>query len=204
MVHAEAPEPPPGVIVVDDTPAEPPLVPSAPDLLAGHLAVGASGGLLVPFGSFDSTVPARDAGLGLGGALDVSLGISRVVSVGVYGRYFAHRLRCDACRADTFAVGPFIAYHAAQGLRFDPWILVGAAYQRATLSESGRTACFSGLEWLRVALGGDYYAFSGVCLGPFVELNLGTFFARAGVPSRSTVHGAFLAGVRLGFDTPGR
>jgi hypothetical protein len=201
---SQAAEPPPGAVVENDEPPEPPLVPAAEDRLGGHLTVTAGGGVLLPFGSYDRSMPAREAGVGLGGAADISIGITRAVAFGVYGRYFTHRFSCDACRSETMAVGPFVAYHAVQGLRFDPWILVGVSYERATVSQPGRSARLAGLDWLRVAVGGDYYAFSGLALGPFVELDFGTFFERSASAAPATVHGAFLAGLRLGFDTPGR
>jgi len=192
------------MMVVTEEPPEGPLVPSAADLLGGHLMIGASGSLIVPFGSYDQSVRAKEAGFGFGGMIDVTFGVSRAVALGVYGRYFTQPFRCDTCRSDTLAVGPFAVFHVVQGLRFDPWILFGVAYERASLSQPGRTATFSGIEWMRVAIGGDYYALSGFAFGPYAELDLGTFVERPDTDDPPTVHGGFVAGLRFSFDTPGR
>ena len=192
------------MMVVTDEPPEAPLVPNALDTRGGHLMLAASGSILVPFGSYDHSVRAKEAGFGVGGMADISFGVTRGVALGVYGRYFTQRFRCDTCRSNTFAVGPFAVYHAVQGLRFDPWILFGIAYEKATVSQPGRTANFSGIEWLRVAIGGDYYALSGFAFGPYVELDLGSFIDRPDTDDPPTVHGGFVTGLRFAFDTPGR
>ena len=106
--------------------------------------------------------------------------------------------------ASHFAVGPFVRYHVVQGLRFDPWILVGAGYESATVTQGGAKQKFTGVEWLRFAVGGDYYVFSGLAFGPFVELDFGSFLEHPAKGTAATVHATFLAGLRLTFDTPGK
>jgi hypothetical protein len=183
-----------------------PLIPPAPDLLGGHLVLALSPAVSVPGGSFDRSQPAARIGPGWGGGADVGFGIDRAVALGVYGKYFAHRAGSGATRVTTtsFAVGPFVRYHLVQGLRFDPWILLGAAYESASVTERGTKQKFTGLEWLHLAVGGDYYVFSGLAVGPFVEVDLGSFLEHPATGTPVTVHAAFLAGLRLTFDTPGK
>jgi hypothetical protein len=183
-----------------------PLIPAAPDTLGGHLVLAVSPAIAVPGGSYDRSQPASRIGPGWGGGADVGFGIDRAVAIGVYGQYFAHEVGSGSTRVTTseFAVGPFVRYHVVQGLRFDPWILLGAGYQSAMVTERGVKQKFTGLEWLRLAVGGDYYVFSGLALGPFVEVDLGSFLEHPAKGTPATVHAAFLAGLRLTFDTPGK
>jgi hypothetical protein len=201
--HAQAPALPPPAPEEDESS---PLVPPATDTLGGHLVVALAPAVAVPGGSFDRSQPASRVGPGWGGGADVGFGISRAVALGVYGKYFSHRAGSGATRVSTseFAVGPFVRYHVVQGLRFDPWILVGAGYRAATVTERGAKQKFSGLEWLRLAVGGDYYVFSGLAFGPFVELDIGSFLEHPAKGTPATVHFAFLSGLRLTLDVPGK
>lgn len=200
---AQAPGLPPPPPEEDETS---PLIPSAEDTLGGHLVLAVSPSVAVPGGSFDRSQQASRLGVGWGGGADVGFGINRVVALGVYGQYFAHQGGSGSTRTTTseLAVGPFVRYHLVQGLRFDPWILVGAGYQSATVTERGTKQKFTGLEWLRFAVGGDYYVFSGLAFGPTLELDLGSFLDHPAKGTPATVHFAFLAGLRLTFDTPGK
>jgi hypothetical protein len=201
--HAQAPALPPPPPEEDETS---PLVPPAVDTLGGHLVLSVSPSVAIPGGSFDRSQPASRLGVGWGGGADLGFGISRAVVLGAYGQYFAHRAGSGATRATTseFTVGPFVRYHVVQGLRFDPWILVGAGYRSATVTERGVKQKFSGLEWLRLAVGGDYYVFSGLAFGPFVELDLGSFLEHPAKGTPATVHFAFLSGLRVTLDLPGK
>jgi hypothetical protein len=201
--RAQAPALPPAPPEEDETS---PLIPPAADTLGGHLVLALSPAVAVPGGSFDRSQPASRLGLGWGAGADVGFGINRAVALGIFGQYFAHQAGAGALRVTTshFAVGPFVRYHVVQGLRFDPWILVGAGYESATVTEGAATQKFSGVEWLRFAIGGDYYAFSGLAFGPFVELDLGSFLEHPAKDTPATVHATFLAGLRLTFDTPGK
>ena len=203
VANAQAPALPPPPPEEDETS---PLVPPATDTLGGHLVLALSPAVAVPGGSFDRSQPASRLGPGWGASADVGFGISRAVALGVYGQYFAHQAGSGSLRVTTshFAVGPFVRYHVVQGLRFDPWILVGAGYESATVTEGSAKRKFSGVEWLRFAVGGDYYVFSGLAFGPFVELDFGSFLERPAEGTPTTVHTAFLAGLRLTFDTPGK
>jgi hypothetical protein len=200
---AQAPGLPPPPPEEDETS---PIVPPAADTLGGHLVIALSPAVTVPGGSFDRSQPASRLGPGWGAGADLGFGINRAVALGVYGQYFAHRAGSGSTRvsATHFAVGPFVRYHVVQGLRFDPWVLVGAGYEQASVVQGGSTQKFSGVQWLRFALGGDYYVFSGLAFGPFAELDLGSFLEHPAKGTPATVHASFLAGLRLTFDTPGK
>lgn len=183
-----------------------PLIPPAADTLGGHLVIALSPSVAVPGGSFDASQPASRLGAGLGGGADIGFGINRAVALGIYGQYFAHRSGSGSAELTTshFAVGPFVRYQVVQGLRFDPWILLGAGYESATVTLGGVKQKFTGIEWLRLAVGGDYYVFSGLAFGPLVELDLGSFLEHPATGTSATVHMAFVAGLRVTFDTPGK
>src|SRR5690606_33238202 len=80
--------------------------------------------------------------------------------------------RCARCGASSFAGGPFLRYHLVQGTRFDPWASVAVALRHLSTDELGDT---SGLDWLRLELGADWYALSQIGFGPYAGLTLGTF-----------------------------
>lgn len=183
-----------------------PLVPAAKDTLGGHLVLAVSPAVAIPGGSYDRSQPASRLGIGWGAGADVGFGIARAVALGVYGQYFRYQGGAGSTRTSSteLTVGPFVRYHVVQGLRFDPWILVGAGYRTASVTERETKQKFSGVEWLRFAVGGDYYVFSGLAFGPFVELDLGSFLEHPAKDTPATVHFAFLAGLRLTFDTPGK
>ncbi len=181
-----------------------PYVPAAPDLLAGHLSLGVSPGLATIFGGFGERLPAHDLRVGYGANVDAAYGIARDVAVGVWGQYLSHggASACPACSARTYAIGPFVRYHVVQGTRFDPWILLGIDYRTARATRGTTTTDLSGVEWLRLGLGGDYYATSNLSLGPWVELELGHLFASGS--STGTIRASLVMGISIGFDTPGK
>ncbi|HET9960151.1 MAG TPA: hypothetical protein VFQ61_36925 [Polyangiaceae bacterium] len=181
-------------------------IPRAKDLLSGHVLVGASGRFVVPFGEFDDSTDVRDIArpsLGVGG--DLGLGVSRQVALGVWFDYASYdaRNRCGDCSASTWGLGGFARYHLMQGFRFDPWLQLGAGYRTFPVKNAGVSFDYSGIEWLRLGLGGDYYVLSQLGVGPYAELSLGTLTKRPEPQDRS-IYGVFSAGLRLVFDASGR
>jgi len=206
-------KPPSPVPVPNDDEPQPALVPDASDTLGGHLVGGATGAFVVPWGNLAESVSASDLGPGYGVSLDLGYGLSRSVVVGVWGRYetFAKSLDCGTdpepsagCTASGYAVGPFIRYHLVQGTRFDPWLLAGLGYRAISVDSSAGKDDYSGVEWLRLALGGDYYPFKNFGFGPLAELDIGVFGKRPQDTSPSTAHFSFVAGLRLILDVPGK
>jgi hypothetical protein len=216
----------PGVHVVDDAEPPLPLVPRAKDLLRGHLLVGASVGPAWSLGKLGSNVAAvRGLGTGLALQADVGVGLSRSVVLGVWGNFarYSDGDTCDTvlinpehpeqdCSSYSFAVGPFVRYHLSQGLRFDPWILVGAGYRKVSFDQTTlqlpeiatETQTYSGLTWLRLELGADYYVWSGLGLGPYGALSLSSYARRPESAGDPAVNTELSFGVRLLLDLPGR
>ncbi|MGC4089573.1 MAG: hypothetical protein QM756_17130 [Polyangiaceae bacterium] len=185
--------------------AEQPLIPAAKDVLSGHLQLGAGGLGLMPIAMLDGKTGFRDvAGLGVGAAADVGVGVSRYLSFGAFGEYahFTSSSDCSSCKADSFAVGPFVRYHLLQGARFDPWLTLGVGYRKLSLSGTPSDADYAGIDWARVALGGDWYALSQVGFGPYAQAALGTFTDRP--QGSATVYGMVNLGLRFTFDAQGR
>jgi hypothetical protein len=191
----------------DGEESEPVIVP-ARDTVGGHLAVGAIVGLAVPFGSVDSSVAQSDlvgAGLYLGG--DITYGVSRTVMVGAYGEVAMPAGQSCMCRpswsdqnVSVIAAGPMLRYHLVQGTRFDPWLSYGFGFRRVS---SGPDS-FTGIDWARLQLGGDWYPASRLGLGPLLELSVGTFLDSSGALESKAVNAQFVLGLRVVFDSPGK
>jgi hypothetical protein len=185
-----------------------PTIPLARDTVGGHLAVGAIAGLAVPFGSADSSAKMSDlagAGLYLGG--DITYGVSRTVMMGAYGEVAMPAGQTCACRpswssqsVSAIAAGPLLRYHLVQGTRFDPWMSYGFGFRRVS---SGNDS-FTGVDWARLQLGGDWYPSNRLGLGPVLETSIGTFFGSSGALESKTVNAQFTLGLRIVFDSPGK
>jgi hypothetical protein len=218
------PEQPALVQIEEDKEPVAPLIPNASDKLGGHLLAGASGGFVAPFGHLEEGAAAGKLGTAIGASLDLGVGLSRTVAVGAWGNYTAFNGdRCiasasvsanDDCSASSFAVGPFLRYHLVQGVRFDPWIMLGVGYRRfsvdtgllsnPTYRARSNQQTFSGIDFAHVVVGGDFYLFRAFGFGPFVELNAGTLTEHPDADRDGSVYGTFSAGIRLALDLPGR
>jgi hypothetical protein len=211
---------PAGPNLVEDAEAPPPLVPPAHDTLGGHFIVGASGVVGGPLGELQAGYAARDLGAGFGGMLDIGFGLSRTISVGVWGEGLAYSSSSacrfwhlpnaprDPCSATSFTVGPFVRYHLLQGMRFDPWILLGPGYRTLSQDTPNGSKRYGGIDYLHVMLGGDYYVLSGVGIGPWVGLDGGVFATRPaplfGPAVKTAWHTELVAGLRVVLDLPGK
>lgn len=183
-----------------DTPIE--LIPPAKDTLSGHFQLGASGLLAVPFARLDSkTTFGGQAAGGYGFAADLGIGVSRSVVLGGYGQYLklGEGDDCRACDPSSLGFGAFVRYHLVQGVRFDPWASLGVGYRMLDTGE----ADYSGIDWLRFSVGGDWYALSQVGFGPYLELNLGTFTDRPS-GTDAAIYATFAAGLRIAIDVQGK
>jgi len=187
----------------------PPVVPLARDTRGGHFELALGAALRVPFGELRQGEAASKLGTGFGAALDLGYGISRYVMVGAWGNLFE-----PGTHDMGFSVGPFVRYHLVQGMRFDPWVLVGIGYRSQNHDAPGVTRHFSGIDFAHLALGGDYYASSGVGFGPWLEFDAGVLTKRpdtgtTGAPDGPThigtsVNYSFIAGLRVVLDLPGK
>jgi hypothetical protein len=189
-----------------DEPA-PPVIPPATDLLAWHPLLGVAGKFALPFGELDTERSlGRRTGTGYGVAGDLGLGVSRSIELGVWADYVVYggdRDDCPDCETKSLGVGPFIRYHLVQGMRFDPFLFLGAGHRSVTITGDGPKTTDSGLAWLKFALGGTWYALAQVGFGPYVELELATL---TDTPEGAdpSVFASFGTGLRLQFDVRGR
>ena len=200
---------PPTMTLIKDEQPKTPLVPRREDLLKNHVLVGASLGPVWSLGRFDSeTTAARGFGTGLNLRADAGFGLSGVIAVGVWGNYaqYSDGSGCVDCAGRAFAIGPFVRYHLSQGLRFDPWLSAGLGYRQLSFIDDIRQSKqkYSGIEWLRLELGGDYYLFRGVGLGPYGSLGLSSYSTRPSGAGEARVNTDLSAGLRLLLDIPGR
>lgn len=209
---ATPPAPAPTPTPEPEKPAEqaPPLElrPFATDTRGGHFVLGASAGFVVPFGEvsrekdFFSLI---DVGFGAGA--DIGYGVSRHLVVGTYGELQLHgdASACVGCSASSLGVGAFVRYYLVQGLRFDPWISYGIGYRGLNVTTANDASLdYAGLEWLRLQVGGDWYALSQLAFGPYLELGAASFFDVPDGERRRGVNWRFQSGVRITFDFPGK
>ncbi len=197
---------PDGPVVVpgdsDEVRFEP--IPSAQDMLGGHLLLGGAVGAKWGFGALNDHQSQRsELGPALALNLDLGVGVSRTVVVGLWGEFddYSAPSRCSICSGKSFAGGPFLGYHVAQGTRFDPWIQLAFGVRHTTIDNGGRSdEHFNGFEIWRVSTGADYYVTSGVALGPYFEIDQGTY----GAFHWDTLHTDLGAGLRLSINLPGR
>jgi hypothetical protein len=199
VLHPQLVQRPPPSVDSPDEPAAP-----ARDTVGGHFAIGVDAGLLVPFGSIASGVPqSRTMGLGLSIGGDLAYGISRTVMLGAYVDFGLPDAKGASSNHSitTIAAGPLIRYHLVQGMAFDPWLSGGVGFR---LTSDGPTS-FTGIDWMRLALGGDWYPASNLGFGPILELSLGSFFAQSpGTLGNASVNATFVLGGRIVFDAPGK
>lgn len=181
-----------------------PIPSLAKDTLSGHILFHAGGLLSIPFGRLDSRTLFYDrAGIGYGAAGDLGIGVSRYVSVSGWFDYqkFNEASQECACDAAGLGFGLQARYHLVQGVRFDPWVSLGAGYRKLDVYNPDRS--YSGVEWLRLGLGGDWYALSQLGFGPYASLTLGTFTER---PERAdaAVYGTVTFGISIALDVQGK
>jgi hypothetical protein len=177
------------------------------DTVGGHFNLGVTGGFVVPFGTASSETNQRHLlGNGWSGALDLSYGVSRTVSFGAYGQalFLGDGSRCTDCEGQSFSGGLFVRYHLAQGLRFDPWVSYGLGFRTQSATVDATKLSYSGLDWARVQIGGDWYALSQFGFGPLVEFTGGSFFSRPDGDGGAGVHLQVLVGLRTVLDLPGK
>jgi hypothetical protein len=203
---ASASSAPDGPVVVPGDSDQPTLepIPNARDLLGGHVVLGAGIGAKWPFGSLNDAQSQRNQiGPGLALNLDLGVGISRNVALGAWGEFddYSAPPDCPTCSTQSFAGGPFLRYHVAQGTRFDPWGMFAIGVRQTNVDTDHHTTDhYFGAELLRLSLGADWYASSNVAFGPYVELNMGAYSTFA----LERLHTDLGTGLRLTLDFPGK
>lgn len=204
--------------------------PAAFDQRTMHLLIHGRVGAAFPAGSITSglgTASASSAGIGFGGG--IGLGLSRHLVLEMSGGFakLGAEDGCDACSASSFDFGLGFSYHLAQGIALDPWISYGVGFRSATFtshalrdwisndtsataSSDVSTFTFRGLDFTRLALGGEFYPVPSLGFGPYFELDLGTTVARkddldAQIPRsdktlEASVYAIVHVGLRITFD----
>jgi hypothetical protein len=163
--------------------------------------------LAVPFGKLAPDLPQSDLlSPGPGIVAEIGFGLSRTVALGAWGQML--RLSgsddCTRCSATSLAGGLFVRYHLVQGVRFDPWMSAGAGYRMTTLDDGLADQSYSGIDWLRFAVGGDWYAFRYLGFGPFLELDVTSYLSRPDERNDLPFALSFLVGARITLDVPGK
>jgi hypothetical protein len=170
--------------------------------VGGHVQVSAIGAIIFPWGSVASGTAQNDlmtAGYFLSG--DILYGVSRSVTLGAYGEVAVPAGQGDLPSFTMIAAGAMARYHVVQGLSADPWVSYGVGFRRA----SNGTNAFTGLDWLRVQLGTDWYPWHALGIGPLAQITLGTYFSETNASlGTASVYANFIAGGRIVFDSPGR
>jgi len=188
--------------------AAPAITPFAQDTLAGQFQLGVSGLFAMPFGEvsrgadFDALTS-----VGFGPGVDLGIGVGRHLVVGAYGdlNFYGAGSACTDCSSTSLGVGAFVRYHLVQGLRFDPWVSYGIGYRDLrTASDRNGASEYSGLEWMRLTFGGDWYANRQFGFGPLVSLSAASFLDAPASADVGGVNWRFQAGLRVLLDLPGR
>lgn len=209
--HPATPNPA-GPVQVEPKQADPvwPIRNAASDVgqLPSHLRIGAAADYGTFSGYFLSQSP---IGSNLGGAwffsLDAGYGVSRHLELVLVGDFAVSSAgsECNDCSASSWAIGPMLRYHIVEGTRFSPWLAIGAAYRQNSWSGVKYTDVkkSTALEFLRVSVGGDWYATSKVAFGPTCTVGLG-MDPLAPTGNDGKVFALVHAGLRLTLDFPGR
>jgi hypothetical protein len=193
---------------------------AAPDERKGHIYVGAGAIAVGPAGSMGPQTPSTtlaSAGFGFSGFFGV--GISRHATVQIFAdrTIFLSPSTCNkGCQGRAYSVGLGFTYHLAQGIAFDPWGSFGIAYRDSSFevinpnNPGGRrlTQPYRGIDWGRIAFGGDFYPTPFFGFGPWIELDLGTNFRWPApllelpqdVSNSPRTYAMFSVGFRVAFD----
>ena len=197
----------------DNTPAVRVLRPP-PDSLTGHLTLAPKVSYLAPVGNAEQGFShSKYVRPGPNFGADLAVGISPYVAL--HGR-FDYALLPEAtscaspakCSANSMAFGIGVQYHVVEGAALDPWVRAGIGYRltqyEVKLGEETTTRKYSGIDWLHIAMGADWFATQILGFGPYVQLDLGTYRSRPNTPPppftdpvSNSVHALLAAGIRI-------
>jgi hypothetical protein len=184
-----------------------PSSPSPLSTVARHFSLSAGAGYGLHAGKLASSAGFdRNAGDSLDLQLQGAWGLSRHVAVGLAFDWasFSGADGCGSCTGTSLAVAPFVRYHLVQGTRFDPWLAVGLGWRQLELEHAPDAGTYQGIDWLRLQVGGDWYATSNLGVGPYVGLNLARFSTRPASAGDAAAAWSFTSGIRLALDFPGK
>jgi len=205
----QPPHPHPAPEVVAPTP-EPPsrlVLPGvADDTLSHHVLLNLSGGYANVFGSLDSQTPILDkVSGGYSLSIGAGYGLSRQIEIELNGSLtsLSSATGCPTCTAKSYGVLGAIRYHLVQGVRFDPWVRVGAGGSVFRLQPIYENHNYAGLQWFTGSVGGDWYISKHFALGPLVSLALTSYLDHPGT-ARTSIAAQWLIGANLAFDANGK
>lgn len=182
---------------------------AAPDELAGKLIVRAGAELVGPVGSASHEAAMDDvAGVGLGAAGSVGLGLSRHTELSLQGGYakLTAASRCTDCGGSSARVGAGLTYHLAQGVAFDPWARFGLAYRTTSLDTDGAKSraarevtggTYHGVDFAQLSFGTLWSPVSAFGFGPYAEMDLGSYLGRPDGASEASAYAFFTLGFQL-------
>lgn len=185
--------------------AEPAPRPTPPDTRYGHLYIAPTVGWTRPMGSAEDRLHQIDyAGWGPSFGADVGFGVSRYVVLDAWGAAssFGGGDACTACSAKSTVIGFGAQYHLIEGTPFDPWMGFGVGW-RTTKFEApgGASTTYSGFEWGRLIVGGDWHPWPAIAFGPFLELDVGRYGSRSpGEIASGAMHSFLTIGARVVLD----
>lgn len=207
---------PPTMTMEDDSEPPPEPIPPAQDTLAAHLVASLSAGWVLPYGKLEKEVAYRRIlDYGASFRAELGVGVSRHVLLGAWGEAMTLSAGkdCRSCSGFLLAGGPLVRYHLVQGVRFDPWVSYGVGYRSLSI-DANRDYGYGGFDWLRLTLGGDWYAVRNLGLAPFSALGSGFFFDRPNEASElgrsrnrdsaAALYWSLTLGVRVTLDLPGK
>lgn len=187
--------------------------PYAPDLRTGHLYIDAFSSAIFPVGSFAPNAYFSDVasyGFTVGGAFGV--GISRYAEIDVRGSWglMTGPSDCESCASDVAMANLGLTYHLAQGSAFDAWFRYGLGYRTFSIEhgedESPRVLSiingrYHGIDIASLTLGAEFFPAKGFGIGPWLEVDMGTFAAWPDESARGTrIYGFFLVGLNIEVD----
>jgi hypothetical protein len=180
---------------------------SAPDTLGGHVRVAVLAQVSFPAGNIAIDVPTTyGVSTNFQGGLDVAYGVSRLLTVGVAGDFQVggSTTACPSCKSDGIGGSILVRHHLTQGLRFDPWLAFGVGLRSISVRTPAETSSYLNLEWLRLQVGGDFFATPNLGFGPLFDFALSSSVQADGPEEPGSVGVRVGFGLRAVFDVPGR
>jgi hypothetical protein len=185
---------------------------AAPDLLAGSILIKGRFSPVFPSGSMTVGVAAPDiSGVGIEAGGSLGVGLSRYVSLAAVGGYgtLPATSRCPNCDGSTMRFGLGMTYHLVQALAFQPTLRYAMAFRQTDIDTTDPLqgslrdfvpGSYQGLDIAQVSLSGLFFPFQAVGIGPFVEMDLGTYVGRPDGARGNATYAFFQLGVELSFE----
>lgn len=188
--------------------------PYADDVRSGHVYIDAVSSAVFPVGSIApgaSLTEVASFGVAVGGALGV--GLSRHLELDARGAWglLTGPTACETCSSTFATAGLGFTSHLTLGASIDPWIRLGVGYRMFELEhgadESSRVleaanGTYHGVDIAQLGLGADFYPVPGFGLGPWLQVDMGSFVAwpDEAVTRGTRFYAFFMVGLELELD----